>query len=238
MSLKKLYESIDANVLTESLKAELKESFDAAVELKAAELAESKIDEKIKELDEKAEGLKETLIAEAAEKDAALLDTIDAYLEKVVEEFTAEAKEQLDESIKQEKADLMIEAFDAMLTAGGVEVAKIVEAKEADDVETKLAESVEKYDDLVEEVIDLKKENDKLIKMGVIAEMKEGLSIVEAEKFAKLADLVEFSKDEGYLSKLETIKESVKGAKEEKVDESLNENNKETKPTVSYSHLL
>ena len=132
----------------------------------------------------------------------------------------------------------MIEAFDAMLTAGGVEVAKIVEAKEADDVETKLAESVEKYDDLVEEVIDLKKENDKLIKMGVIAEMKEGLSIVEAEKFAKLADLVEFSKDEGYLSKLETIKESVKGAKEEKVDESLNENNKETKPTVSYSHLL
>jgi Asp-tRNA(Asn)/Glu-tRNA(Gln) amidotransferase C subunit len=72
--------------------------------------------------------------------------------------------------------------------------------------------------------------------MGIIAEMKEGLSIVEAEKFEKLANLVEFTKDEAFAEKLTVIKESVIGAveaKEEVVTESVVE---AVKP--AYSHLV
>jgi hypothetical protein len=229
--LEKLFESLDEKVFTSEMKIELTESFNAAVELKAAELAEAKIDA----LEEKAEELKVQLEEEYKAKEASLLEQVDSYLEKVVEDFVVEGKESLETSLVNEKADLMIEAFDAMLVAGGVEVSKIVEAKDSEDVETKLAESIEKYDALVEENIALEKEKANLIKMGVIMEMKEGLSLVEAEKFAKLAELVEFSNDANYTSKLETLKESIKGAKETVVTEAITE--VVAKKSV-YSHLV
>lgn len=232
--IEKLFESLDEKVFTDELKESLSATFNEAVEAKSVELAEAKVAEKEVELQEAFDAQKEEMLKEAAEKEEALLEQVDAYLEKVVDDFIVEAKEQLGESIKAEKADLMVEAFESMLVAGGVDVAKIVEAKEDGSVEAQLEESVSKYDALVEENIALEKENEALIKMGVIAEMKEGLSIVEAEKFTKLAAIVEFSKDEEYANKLETIKESVKGAKAEpaKVEENLNEDVK------SYSHLL
>jgi len=164
---------------------------------------------------------------------------LDKYLERIVEEFVAEAKSSLEESVTSEKADMIIEAFDSMLVATGVKVSKIVESKDNSDIENKLEESISKYDALVEENIALSEENKKLIKMGVISEMKEGLSLVESNKFEKLADLVEFSKSEDYVSKLTTIKESVKGAAEVK-DENLKDaglTKEQAKPPV-WAHLV
>ena len=235
MNLEKLFESLDKKVFTPEMQTELTEAFDTAVELKSIELSEAKIDAEVEKLNEEAEATKAELLKEAEEKEAELLENVDAFLEKTVSEFVNEVKETLTESLKSEKADLMVEAFDAMLIAGGVEVSKIVEAKDSTEAETKLAESVEKYDTLIEANIALEKENEDLIKMGVIAEMQKDLSIVEADKFAKLADLVEFSKDGAYAEKLETIVESVKGSKEVK-DENLNEDKKDN--NKSYSHLV
>jgi len=74
--------------------------------------------------------------------------------------------------------------------------------------------------------------------MGTISELKEGLSIVEAEKFVKLADLVEFSKDESFVAKLETIKETVLGSKVDvESDEEILDESAETQKT-SYDHML
>jgi hypothetical protein len=226
--LEKLFESLDEKVFTAELKEALEAQFNEAVETKAATLAEARIEEEIDSLNEKSEQhiefLNEKAEAYVALKQSEMVESLDKYLDRIVSEFMAEAKAALDESVKSEKADMIIEAFDSMLTATGVEVAKIVEAKDNSAIEKKLEESVVKYDSLVEENIALKEENDKLIKMGVIAEMVEGLSIVESEKFKKLADLVEFTKDEAFAAKLETIKESVKGAveaKEEKLEESV-----------------
>lgn len=241
MSLSKLFESLDEKVFTTELKESLEAQFNEAVEAKANSLAEARIEEEINNLNEKSEQHIDFLSEKAEEyvamKQDEMLESLDKFLDRVIDEFVAEAKESLDESIKSEKADMIIEAFDSMLTATGVEVAKIVEAKNESGVEAKLAESIEKYDALVEENITLKEENDKLVKTGIIAEMKEGLTIVEAEKFEKLAELVEFTKDASFAEKLETIKESVKGAaeaKEEKITESAN--NQVGKPV--WSHLV
>jgi hypothetical protein len=123
---------------------------------------------------------------------------------------------------------MIIEAFDAMLIATGVEVSKIVEAKEETEAESKLAESIEKYDTLVEENIELKSQNEKLLKSGIILELKEGLSLVEAQKFERLAHIVDFSSSEKYLEKLQTIKESVKAKPSiEKVEEKVEDNTEE-----------
>lgn len=182
---------------------------EAELEAKIAEYdekiveADAKIEEKIAELDEKSEEYINTKTEE-------MLENVDKYLDRIIEEFVAEATDKLDESLKSEKADMIIEAFDAMLIATGVEVSKIVEAKDETEAEAKLAESIEKYDALVEENIELKSQNEKLLKSGIILELKEGLSLVEAQKFERLANIVDFSSSEKYLEKLQTIKESVK----------------------------
>ncbi len=213
--LEKLFESLDEKVFTPELKKALEAQFNEAVETKAESIAEAKIEEEIDSLNEKAEQHVEFLNKKAEEyiamKQAEMVESLDKYLERVVDKFVAEAKDLLAESVKSEKADMIIEAFDAMLVATGVQVAKIVEAKDETAIETKLAKNTAKYDALVEENIALSEENKKLIKMGVISELKEGLSLVEAEKFEKLAELVEFSKSGEFLTKLTTIKESVKG---------------------------
>ena len=213
--LEKLFESLDEKVFTPELKKALEAQFNEAVETKAESIAEAKIEEEIDSLNEKAEQHVEFLNKKADEyiamKQAEMVESLDKYLERVVDKFVAEAKDFLAESVKSEKADMIIEAFDAMLVATGVQVAQIVEAKDETAIDAKLAESTAKYDALVEENIALSEENKKLIKMGVISELKEGLSLVEAEKFEKLAELVEFSKSGEFLTKLTTIKESVKG---------------------------
>jgi hypothetical protein len=236
--LKTLFEAIDEKVLTNDLKESLEVQFNEAVELKALTLAEELAAEKIQEavdsISEKAESLEAKYTEELAEakKEFAseiemLIESVDKYLDKVVEEFVAEAKETLAESAKSEKADLIIEALSAMMVTAGVEVSTIVEAKETSDVENKLKESIKKYDSLIEELFEKDNKINELIKIGVISEMKEGLSLIESEKFEKLAEIVNFSKDEAYLAKLNTLKESVKSISsnvtevEEKIEESV-----------------
>lgn len=234
MDISKLFESLDAKVFTPELRESLETQFNEAVEIKSALM----VQEKIAELEAKEVELIESLTEKAEEfkeiQKAEMVDALDKYLERVVEEFIAESKDALTESIKMEKADMIIEAFDAMLVAGGVEVSRIVEAKDSTDLDAKLEESVSKNDALVEEIISLKAENDSLLKAGVIAEMKEGLSLLESEKFEKLAALVEFTKDEIYAEKLQTIKESVKGAVEKEEIQDINES--AGKP--AWAHLV
>ncbi len=231
--MNELFESLDEKIFTADLKESLETSFNEAVELKVTELAEAKISEltekseaHIDELTEKAEEFAEIQKTE-------MLESIDGFLERVVEEFVQDHTEALAESVKNEKSDAIIESMDAMLTLTGMDIAKITEAKDASEDATKLAESIEKYDTLVTENIELGKENANLLKMGVISEAKEGLSIVESEKFEKLANLVEFTKDDAYAEKLDTIKESVKGAIEKK--ENLNET---VKTKSAFAHLI
>ena len=236
--LETLFEALDENVFTAELKESLEAQFNEAVESKAQSLAEELAAEKISEAVEgmtervkeieaenqvKLEEAKEALVVEFAEKESAIIESVDRYLDKAIEEFVAEAKEALDASVKSEKADLVIEALSAMMISAGVEVSQIIEAKETTDVEKQLEESIEKYDALMESFISKESEVDALIKIGIINEMKEGLTLVESEKFEKLANIVEFSKDSSYIEKLETIKESVKGSVEEKIETKIEE---------------
>lgn len=237
--LEKLFESLDEKVFTSELKEALEVQFNEAVEIKAASIAEARLEEEINSLNEKSEQHIEFLNEKAEEyvgmKQEEMLESLDKYLDRIVEEFLEEAKDSLQESIKTEKADLIIEAFDSILTAAGVTVAKIVESKDDSEIEKKLEESIEKYDSLIEEIISLKEENETLLKLGIIAEFKEGLSIIEAEKFEKLATLVEFTKDGSYAEKLEVIKESIKSSQEtvEDVKESVIDDVK-----APWSHLV
>lgn len=246
MSISKLFESLDDKVFTADLKESLEIQFNEAVELKVQELVEAKtlaLEEKAEEYAE----MKVEMIEEKAEefvekKMQELSESVERYLDRIIEDFINESKEKLVESIKSEQSEMIIEAFDSLLVATGVELSKIVEAKEENDEKSKLEESIKKYDNLIEENISLKEENDKLVKLGIINEMKEGLSLLESEKFERAASIVEFSRDNSYVNKLEIIKESILGTVESKKEEKevIVESVKESKIKIEndFSHLI
>lgn len=259
--LEKLLESLDKEVYSAEMLEGIQMQFNEAVLAKAEELSNQKLEEalaekdkeieaKISELEEKSEqyineSIKEKTVEleeQSAEFVSKKLDEIneslDLFLEEVIKEFNAEAKAKLDESLKSTKADMIIESYEAMITAGAVDMMKIAESKDNSEAEKKLEESISKYDSLMIEHLELKKEKEQLIKNGIIMEMKEGLSLVEAKKFEKLAEMVSFSQDEKFVERLAVIKESVSGSKaeEEQITESVVAKEEIAKPI--YSHLV
>lgn len=207
---------LDESVFTDELKKEISESFTAAVDAKVETLVAEKlvglVEAKEKEIEDK-------FVAEAAEYKTKLLENLDEFLNLIAEEYIKENKITIEESVQGEKLEALLEGFNALLIAGGVELKTISE--NLDDTETRdtIAENTARIDALVVENIELKKQKAELLKMGLVAEVKDGLSVIQKEKFDKLASVVEFDPDNSakYLKSLEVLKESVIGSKTDDV---------------------
>ena len=247
--LEELLESLDKEVFTPDMIAAVSAQFNEAVETKAKEIADAELSEAVDKavaeaveiavneaLEAKTVEIEDKADSYIAEKLAEVNESLDLFLDKVVEEFITESKDKLNESLKAEKADMIIEAFESMLTAGAIDVMKVAEMKDNTYADAKLSESVDKYDALMAEFLTLKKENTELAKTGIIAEMKEGLSLVESQKFEKLASVVPFSRDAKYADNLEMIKEQVKGTVESATV--IVESVEKTETKKLYSHLV
>lgn len=245
MTVQKLFESLDEKIFTPELKQSLTEKFEEAVQAKAEVTAQILADElseaKIDELDEKAEQYGAYLLEESQAKidefKESITEKLEDYMDLVVQEFVSEAKESLSESLKSEKADMLIEAFDSMLISGGVDFTTIMEAKE--DLQESQSSS-DRVDQLVEEVIQLKEEREELIRMGLIAELSEGLTLVQAQRFQRMASIVEFTTGPEFSDKLETLLEGIKDFKdsdESNATNAITESHQSSKAPI-WSHLL
>jgi len=225
--MNELFESLD---ISEEMKANLSEAFDKAVLAKSVELMDEHIEEKVEEQ-------KALLEAEYNEKIEALEDTLDGYLTSVVEEFVESQKSTYEAEILDEKAKKLLEMFDSMLVVAGVTLTDIQEARterdiqeDADSLENQIARLDARLSEKEADLHEARKEADKYLKAGLIAEMKQGLTMIEAEKFERLAEMVTFERSEKYAQALDTIKESIIDSREEKFDESaLNEGELPTK---------
>jgi len=194
--------------LADDTKIALTESFDKAVLAEAVKLAESK-----------EEAYEAYMLEQLTEMKAGLEDTLDAYLEKVVEQFVQDNTFAIDESVKTEKYDAVLEGFNSLMIATGVEIAQIAEAKEVEDEEI-MAESEkgeeassEMADRLMAENIELKEKNAELLKTGLIKESMEEMTPMQKDKFLKVAKVVDFdaSAPVDFIAKMDTLVESVKG---------------------------
>ena len=75
----------------------------------------------------------------------------------------------------------------------------------------------------MEENVQLKKQKGELVKESLIANIADGMTDTETEKFQSLVDDVEFSDEVSYKEKLQTIKESYFGTTEVKTENVLTE---------------
>jgi hypothetical protein len=182
---------------------------------KAATVFESAVNSKVKEIAEQMEADVQTNyeqdIAEAKE---ALTEKVDSYLSYVVEEWMKENEIALERGIKGEIAEDFITGLKKLFAEHYIDVPdekyNVLEeqASKIEDLEKKLNEQIEKN-------VELNKDNTVKTRKEIMSEVASDLADTAKEKFAKLAEEIDYSDAETFKAKCETIKESYFGKKEE-----------------------
>jgi hypothetical protein len=174
---------------------------------KATTIFEAAVKSKVKEAEE---ALKEsyavTLIEEVEAIKEGMVDKIDNYLTYAVECWVEDNKVAIESSLRTEIAENFIKSLKGVFAENYIEVpegkvdlyAKLEKEKAA--AETKLAESLELVSGLVESVESLSREK-------IITECTSDLADTQAEKLKSLIEDVQYSSEEKFRSKVETIKE-------------------------------
>ena len=185
---------------------------------KAATVFESAVNSKVKEIAEQMEADVQTNyeqdIAKAKEE---LTEKVDSYLSYVVEEWMKENEIALERGIKGEIAEDFISGLKKLFAEHYIDVPdekyNVLEdqASKIEDLEKKLNEQIEKN-------VELNKDNAEKARKEIMAEVASDLADTAKEKFAKLAEEIEWSDAESFKQKCETIKESYFGKKEEVKD--------------------
>lgn len=185
---------------------------------KAATVFESAVNSKVKEIAESMEAdVKETYEQDVAKHKEELTEKVDSYLAYVVEEWMKENEIALERGIKGEIAEDFITGLKKLFAEHYIDVPderyNVLEdqAAKIESLEKKLNEQIEKN-------VELNKDNAVKTRNEIMSEASNGLADTAKEKFAKLAEEIEWSDADSFKSKCETIKESYFGAKEEVKD--------------------
>jgi len=136
-----------------------------------------------------------------------MTDKVDTYLNYVVEEWTKENELAIERGLKGEIAEDFISGLKQLFEDHYIDVPDekydVLEAQSE-----KIAELEEKLNEAIDKNVKAKDENSKLVREQVIAEISEDLADTEFEKFKSLTQDVEFTDEESFTEKLNTLKES------------------------------
>ena len=182
--------------LSEEFKRKAATVFEAAVKSKVRDEVTRLEDEYKTELDESIKSTKEEL----SEK-------VDNYLNYVVEEWMKENELAIERGLKGEIAEDFISGLKQLFEDHYVDIPDekydVLEAQsdKITELENKLNESMEK-------IIELNGKTSSLVREQVISESTSDLADTEIEKFKSLTDDVEFTTEESFREKLDTLKES------------------------------
>lgn len=182
--------------LTEDFKTKAVAVFEAAVHEKV--LAERA------ELTEKFESdLSEQV--EAAVED--LVEKVDTYLDYVVEQWMETNKVEIESNFKVEVAESLLDSIKGLVSEHNIEI----DDEQADhiaEMEQKVEESANKYNETVEELISVREAKEALEREIAFKEISEGLTDTQADKLKVLSEGVSFETTEDYAKKVEAIKEN------------------------------
>ena len=237
---KKVKESIDQKIedldVSQDVEAlvdgeELSEEF----KTKAATIFESAIKSKVRSELEKIQEENDKQMKELAETSMkSMVEKVDDYLGYVVEQWMSENELAIERGLKGEIAEDFISGLKGLFEDHYIDVPDekydILEANL-----TKIEELEEKLNKQMEENVQLRKAKGELVKESLIADVADGMTDTETEKFQSLVGDVEFSDEDSYKEKLQTIKESYFGTEEVKDQKVLTEEGSEETMTVESS---
>lgn len=206
----------DGTDLSEEFKEKAAVIFEAAINEKATEVAQS--------LEEQYQAAYQSALEEeVAAIQEALVDKIDSYLDYVVEQWVEENKLAIESGIKAEVVESFMEGLKGLFAEHYIEAPEdkvdVLDAvsKEVDDLNSKLSE-------VVNENIELSRQLSALSAEKAISEAAAGLPATQAEKLRTLAEGIDYSDLGQFERKLNMIKETYfSGKKATDAQQQLNE---------------
>ena len=187
---------VEGEDLSEEFTAKATTIFEAAVKSKLRGEVERLEMEKTQEVAEEVESFKNELT-----------EKVDSYLDYVVKEWMQENELAIDRGLKGEIAEDFITGLKALFEEHYIDVPDekydILEgqAQKIEELESKLNETIDK-------MTEMNKEKSSLVREQVIAKVSTDLAETEKEKFEGLVEDVEFTSEEDFTEKLNTLKEN------------------------------
>lgn len=193
-------EDVDALLAGENLSEEFKQRaatiFEAAVAARAMNIVE-RIEEKMQErFDEEVESIKEELASK-----------VDDYLNYMVQEWMEENKLAVESGLRSEVVESFIDGLKNLFVEHYIDIPE-EKVDLVEELADKVSELEEQVNAQIEKNIEMTKELNEHKKVEAIYAVCEGLTQTQVEKIVSLAEGVDFTTEEEFASKLETIKES------------------------------
>ena len=191
---------------------------------KAATIFEARVMDRVSQIQEEIEGKYASMLEEAVDSiKADLTEKVDDYLNYVVEQWMAENELAIETGLRAELTEEFIAGLRNLFAEHYIDVPSekvdLVEelAGKVEELEGKLNEEIERGISYAKALVESRKNE-------LTREVTEGLTTTQAEKIKALAESVEFSTEDEYKEKLETIRENYFPSGVKKADENqLNE---------------
>jgi len=203
-------DSIDSIDLTDDVKALVSSDADLSEEFKdkAATIFETAVKTRIKEQTKILEAqFDEKLASETETVKEAMVEKVDSYLNYVVEEWMKENELAVERGIRTEIAEDFITGLKGLFKEHYIDVPE-EKYNVLDDLTSQVKELESKLNEQIEKNVVLAKGTNDLTRASLVVSVSEDLADTEKEKFASMAENVEFDSAEKFAEKLETIKES------------------------------
>ena len=187
---------LEGEELSEDFTNKARTIFEAAIRSKVAEMKEQVKSEYEENLIEQVQSIKEELT-----------DRVDSYLEYVADEWIAENQLAVEKGLKTEMTESFLTGMRSLFEEHYVSIPEekydVLEnmVDKLDEMEGKLNEQIDKN-------VALNKRLSESVADVIFAEVAEGLALSQKDKFASLAENVEFESEESYREKLATLRKS------------------------------
>jgi hypothetical protein len=175
---------------------------------KVTTIFEARVNDRVLQIEEEIENQYAGMLEEAIDTiKTDLTEKVDDYLSYVVEQWMAENQIAVESGLRAELTEDFIGGLKNLFTEHYIDVPSdkvdLVEelASKVEELESKLNEEIETG-------IQLKKSLIESFKTEIAHEVCEGLTATQAEKVKSLAESVDYSTEEEYKDKLETIREN------------------------------
>jgi hypothetical protein len=212
----------DDSTISEDFKSKATTLFEARVLDRVNQIQEQMETEYASMLEEAVETIKEDLTAK-----------VDDYLNYIVEQWLEQNEIAIESGLRSELTEEFIAGLRNLFAEHYIDVPS-EKVDLVDELAGKVEELEVKLSEEIERAVDLKKALIESRKIEIAREVSSGLTETQVEKIKSLAESVEFSTEEEYKEKLETIRENyfpsgVKKADVEQLHEQVEESTEDKK---------
>jgi len=198
---KKLREDVDALFADDET---ISEDFKA----KAATIFEARVFDRVAQIQEQIEAEYANMLVETVEEiKTELTEKVDDYLNYVVEQWMDDNEIAIESGLRSEITEDFIAGLRNLFAENYINVPED-KVELVDELASKVEELEIKLNEEIETNVRYKKQLTEAIKVQLVNEVCEGLTATQVEKIKSLAESVEFSTEEEFTEKLETIREN------------------------------